>query len=139
MFAAVTIIHLFDHTVFEGKTILSFFNLNNYSYIHLLASLPALIVLGIYCKKVTETEDSFIVSFLYGLRRKVFLKNELFTKYSDSTLINPAEPFIVSNEHIKLEDKEKESIIYPMGTFKFEKLKIKLQKLKEENKQVHSD
>ena len=39
--------------------------------------------------------------------------------------------YIVSNRHIKFQDHEKSSIIYPMGTAKFETLKIRLDKQKE--------
>lgn len=83
---------------------------------------------GIFCKKVIETDESFYISYMFGLLKKEFKKADLLSKYSDETLFVPSPSLIVSNKHIKFKDEDKTCIIYPFGTSKFKTLRIRLEK-----------
>jgi hypothetical protein len=91
-------------------------------------SLMPLPIVGILSKEVIETEDSYNISYMFGLLKKVFKKAELLSKHSDGTLFVPGNCIVVSNKHIKFKDNNKSCIIYPIGTSKFETLKIRLEK-----------
>ena len=107
-------------------------DLSEISGLHiLLLSIFACVALtfnGILSKEVNESDEKYLVSYMYGIIEKEFIKSELFSNYSDSNLVCPSGPILVSNEHIKLNDGHKKTIIYPIGTSDFEKLTIRLKK-----------
>jgi hypothetical protein len=89
-----------------------------------------LIIAGAFCNEVIETEDSYIVKCMLGLITYTFLKKEIRSTYSDLHLLTPTTPHIVSNEHIKITNGRKTSIIYPIGTRSFKQLSVELEKIK---------
>ena len=93
----------------------------------------AIPLVGLFCKKVIETQESFTVYAMFGLLKKEFIKSAFDSEHTDKSLLVPGERFhIVSNRHIKFQDKEKSCIVYPIGTGKFETLKIRLEKQRRE-------
>jgi hypothetical protein len=103
----------------------------NFVYQIIYWPIMALPFTGLFCKKVIETKESFTIYSMFGFLKKEFIKNTLNSEHSDKSLLVPGDcVHIVSNRHIKFQDEEKSCIIYPIGTAKFETLKIRLDKQK---------
>lgn len=108
------------------------FHLSDITTIHVLfLSISVLLAFtfnGVLSKEVDESENTFSVKYMYGLLKKDFSKKDLFSKHTDSSLICPGGPYMVSNVHIKLNDGKRTTIIYPFGTSNFQDLAISLKK-----------
>ena len=101
--------------------------------------LPMLVILstiiGGFCKEIIEEENTIVVKGMLGLINYTYHKNEIIWTYTDKHILNPAgSPGSISNEHILLKDKKHKSIIYPIGTHKFDELKERLTAIQREQK-----
>ena len=109
------------------------FSFKSTSFLLLIPGL-GLVFIGGICKEVVEDEISFRVKAMFGMIVREYKKEELNFSYTDKTLVIPGgTPSIVSNEHILLKSSKHKSVIYSIGTSKFEILKKKLERIIREN------
>ena len=93
--------------------------------------IPFTLFMGGLNRTVYITEKQVTVKYMLGALKKTFEITDLQYIYSNDVLYNPSGPALY-NEHIKLFNNHKSTIIYACGTSKFESLLEEIQKIARE-------